>query len=120
MGPRVSDTRRVRHDGRVADAGADAADPDLLIDFAKVSLRRGRHTLVGPVTWTVELDERWVVIGPNGAGKTSLLRIAAAMEYTSSGTAYVLGELLGRVPPAEIRSRVRPCRSALSQRGPGG
>ena len=66
-------------------------DPDLLIDFAKVTLRRGGRTLVGPVTWSVELDERWVVIGPNGAGKTSLLRIAAAMEHPSSGTAYVLG-----------------------------
>ena len=50
--------------------------------------------LVGPVDWQVELDERWVVIGPNRAGKTSLLRIAAAMEHPSSGTAYVLGERL--------------------------
>ena len=78
------------------DPEGDAADPDLLIDFAKVSLRRGGRVLVGPVTWSVELDERWVVIGPNGAGKTSLLRIAAAMEYPSSGTAYVLGERLGQ------------------------
>lgn len=77
-------------------AEGDTADPDLLIDFAKVSLRRGSQVLVGPVTWSVELDERWVVIGPNGAGKTSLLRIAAAMEYPSTGTAYVLGERLGR------------------------
>ena len=84
---------QVRHDGPVAED--DAADPDLLIDFAKVSLRRGGQVLVGPVTWSVELDERWVVVGPNGAGKTSLLRIAAAMEHPSSGTAYVLGERLG-------------------------
>ena len=62
--------------------------------------------LVGPVDWQVELDERWVVIGPNGAGKTSLLRIAAAMEHPSSGTAYVLGERLGRTDMAELRQRV--------------
>jgi iron complex transport system ATP-binding protein len=98
----------------------DAADPDLLIDFAKVTLRRGRQTLVGPVTWSVELDERWVVIGPNGAGKTSLLRIAAAMEYPSSGTAFVLGERLGRVDMSELRSRVGLSSSALSQRVPEG
>ena len=103
------------------DAGedaADAADPDLLIDFARVTLRRGRQTMVGPVTWSVELDERWVVIGPNGAGKTSLLRIAAAMEHPSSGTAFVLGERLGRVDMSELRSRVGLSSSALSQRVP--
>jgi iron complex transport system ATP-binding protein len=98
----------------------DAADPDLLIDLAKVTLRRGGQVLVGPVTWAVELDERWVVIGPNGAGKTSLLRIAAAQEHPSSGTAYVLGERLGRTDMAELRSRVGLSSSALSQRVPDG
>ncbi|WP_369830634.1 ABC transporter ATP-binding protein [Mycobacterium sp. ACS1612] len=99
---------------------ADAADPDLLIDFAKVSLRRGGQTLVGPITWAVELDERWVVIGPNGAGKTSLLRIAAAQDHPSSGTAFVLGERLGRTDMSELRSRVGLSSSALSQRIPDG
>jgi iron complex transport system ATP-binding protein len=98
----------------------DAADPDLLIDFARVTLRRGGQTLVGPVTWSVELDERWVVIGPNGAGKTSLLRIAAALEHPSSGTAFVLGERLGRTDMSELRSRVGLSSSALSQRAPDG
>ena len=102
------------------DSEGDSADPDLLIDFAKVTLRRGDQVLVGPVTWSVELDERWVVIGPNGAGKTSLLRIAAAMEYPSSGTAYVLGERLGRVDMSELRARVGLSSSALAQRVPDG
>jgi iron complex transport system ATP-binding protein len=105
----------------VGDTGdGDAADPDLLIDFARVTLRRGGRVLVGPVTWAVELDERWVLIGPNGAGKTSLLRIAAAMEHPSSGTAYVLGERLGRVDTSELRARVGLSSSALSQRVPDG
>jgi iron complex transport system ATP-binding protein len=99
---------------------ARSANPDLLIDFSKVSLRRGGQVLVGPVSWQVELDERWVVIGPNGAGKTSLLRIAAAMEHPSSGTAHVLGERLGRVEMKELRSRVGLSSSALSQRVPDG
>ncbi|CAN5857832.1 ABC transporter ATP-binding protein [soil metagenome] len=94
------------------------SDPDLLIDFRKVSLRRGGRALVGPVSWQVELDERWVVIGPNGAGKTSLLRIAAAMEYPSTGRAFVLGERLGRVDMSELRARVGLSSSALSQRIP--
>jgi len=98
----------------------DTVDPDLLIDFTKITLRRGGKNLVGPVTWAVELDERWVVIGPNGAGKTSLLRIAAAMEHPSSGTAYVLGERLGRADMSELRARVGLSSSALSQRVPEG
>lgn len=110
------------YDGRVpvdrSDAEVEDTDPDLLIDFRKVSLRRGGRTLVGPVTWQVELDERWVVIGPNGAGKTSLLRIAAAMEHPSSGTAFVLGDRLGRVDMSELRQRVGLSSSALSQRVP--
>jgi iron complex transport system ATP-binding protein len=110
----------MRHDGRVFETHSSASDADLLIDFSKVSLRRGGRVLVGPVTWQVELDERWVVIGPNGAGKTSLLRIAAAMEHPSSGTAYVLGHRLGRVDMSELRSRVGLSSSALSQRVPEG
>jgi len=95
-----------------------ASDDDLLIDFRRVTLRRGGRVLVGPVDWQVELDERWVVIGPNGAGKTSLLRIAAAMEYPTTGTATVLGERLGKVDMAELRQRVGLSSSALAQRIP--
>ncbi len=98
--------------------GPDAVDPDLLIDFRRVSLRRGGRTLVGPLDWAVELDERWVIIGPNGAGKTSLLRIAAAAEHPSSGVAFVLGERLGRVDMSELRARIGLSSSALSQRIP--
>jgi iron complex transport system ATP-binding protein len=108
-----------RSDRGVDTGGQERSDPDLLIDFSKVALRRGGQVLVGPVTWSVELDERWVIIGPNGAGKTSLLRIAAATEHPSSGRAYVLGERLGRVDMSDLRSRVGLSSSALAQRIPG-
>jgi iron complex transport system ATP-binding protein len=100
-----------------ADSAA-SVDDDLMIDFRRVTLRRGGRVLVGPVTWQVELDERWVVIGPNGAGKTSLLRIAAAMEFPTTGTATVLGERLGKADMAELRQRVGLSSSALAQRIP--
>jgi iron complex transport system ATP-binding protein len=103
----------------VPETGSAAADPDLLIDFEDVSLHRSGHVLVGPVSWSVELDERWVIIGSNGAGKTSLLRIAAAAEHPSSGIAYVLGERLGRVDMSELRSRVGFSSAALAGRVPG-
>jgi len=101
------------------ETAAATADPDLLLDFRSVSLRRSGRVLVGPVDWAVELDERWVIIGPNGAGKTSLLRIAAASEHPSSGVAFVLGERLGRVDMAELRARIGLSSSALAQRVPG-
>ncbi|GAB10662.1 putative ABC transporter ATP-binding protein [Gordonia araii NBRC 100433] len=84
----------------------EAPDLDLLIDFRDVSLVRDGNTLVGPIDWQVELDERWVVLGPNGAGKTSLLSMAAARQHPTSGTAFVLGERLGRVELRELTTRV--------------
>ncbi|ADG97836.1 ABC transporter related protein [Segniliparus rotundus DSM 44985] len=96
------------------------AASDLVLDFDGVLLRRGASTLVGPIDWEVELDERWVVIGPNGAGKTSLLRLAAAQEHPTSGSALVLGERLGRTDVAELRPRVGLSSSALAARIPAG
>ncbi|MFD4182884.1 ABC transporter ATP-binding protein [Rhodococcus sp. NPDC058514] len=93
-------------------------DPDLLIDFEDVLIRRGGVTLVGPVTWKVELDEKWVVLGPNGAGKTSLLRIAAAEVHPTSGKAHLLGEVLGRVDVSELRPRIGLSSSSLAHRVP--
>ena len=101
------------------ETGSAPADPDLLIDFRNVKLRRDNRVLVGPLDWAVELDERWVIVGPNGAGKTSLLRIAAAAEHPSSGVAFVLGERLGRVQMTELQARIGLTSSALAQRVPG-
>ncbi|MFT4088431.1 MAG: ABC transporter ATP-binding protein [Gordonia sp. (in: high G+C Gram-positive bacteria)] len=95
-------------------------DPDLILDFSDVVLTRGGNTLVGPIDWQVELDERWVIIGPNGAGKTSLLRMAGAMEHPSSGTAFVAGEQLGRTDVRELTTRIGTVSSALANRIPGG
>ncbi len=93
-------------------------DPDLLIDFSDVTIRRSGRTLVGPVSWQVELDERWVVLGPNGAGKTSLLRMAAAELHPTSGTANLLGETLGRVDVSELRPRIGLSSAAVASRIP--
>ena len=68
-------------------ATTDALDEDLVLDLREVTLVRDGRTLLHPVTWQVEVDERWIIIGPNGAGKTSLLTIAGAREYPSSGSA---------------------------------
>lgn len=91
---------------------------DFLIDFRGVTFARGGRTLVGPVDWQVELDERWVIIGPNGAGKTTLVRMAAAEEFPSSGEAWVLGEKIGRTDMRDLRAGIGISSSAVAHRIP--
>lgn len=95
-----------------------APDPDLLIELDSVSVRRGATTLVGPLDWQVELDERWVVLGPNGAGKSTLLAIASGQLFPTTGAAHVLGETLGRVDVAELRPRIGVSSAAFAARVP--
>lgn len=93
-------------------------DEDWLIDFRGVELRRGGKTLVGPVDWQVELDERWVIIGPNGAGKTSLVRMASAEEFPSSGTAFLMGERIGKTDMRDLRAAIGISSAAVQHRIP--
>jgi iron complex transport system ATP-binding protein len=94
------------------------SDPDVVIAVDRVSVHRDGTALLREVSWRVELDERWVVLGPNGAGKTTLLNLAAARLHPSSGTVDVLGERLGRVDLAELRTRVGLATVALHDRIP--
>jgi iron complex transport system ATP-binding protein len=100
-------------DGRVAEI-----NPDAVLQFDEVTVRRGSKVLLDRISWTVEEDERWAVLGANGAGKTTLLQVAAAGLHPTSGTVYVLGERLGAVDVFELRPRIGLASSALAQRIP--
>jgi iron complex transport system ATP-binding protein len=94
-------------DGRVLEAAvATVPDVDTVIALDRVSVIRGGNHLLRGLSWQVELDERWVILGPNGAGKTTLLNLASARLHPSRGTAYVLGERLGRTDVNELRTRI--------------
>jgi iron complex transport system ATP-binding protein len=95
-------------------------NPDAVLQFVDVTVRRGQKTLLDRINWTVEEDERWAVLGPNGAGKTTLLQIAAASMHPSGGEAYVFGERLGRVDVFELRPRIGLASAALADRIPAG
>lgn len=101
------------HDGGVNDFNADA-----VIDFSGVTFIRQGRTLLGPVTWQVELDERWVIIGPNGAGKTTLMRLAGAEEYPSGGVAHLMSERVGRTDMRDLRTMIGVSSSAVAARIP--
>jgi iron complex transport system ATP-binding protein len=93
-------------------------NPDAVLQFVDVTVRRGSKLLLDRINWTVEEDERWAVLGPNGAGKSTLLAIAAASLHPTSGTAYVLGERLGGVDVFELRPRIGIATAGLADRIP--
>ncbi|HXH78631.1 ABC transporter ATP-binding protein [Nocardioides sp.] len=91
-----------------------------VIEFADLTVRRGRATLLHEINWTVEEDERWVVLGPNGAGKTTLLQVAAAQIHPTEGVAGILGEVLGTVDVFDLRPRIGLTSAALADLIPRG
>ena len=101
----------------------DAPDPtppdeDTVISFDRISVIRSGNFLLRGLSWQVELDERWVVLGPNGAGKTTLLSLASARMHPSRGTAFVLGERLGRTDVNELRTRIGLATGSFAERVP--
>jgi iron complex transport system ATP-binding protein len=93
-------------------------NPDAVLQFDEVTVRRGAKVLLDRIDWTVEEDERWAVLGANGAGKTTLLQVAAASLHPTSGTVHVLGARLGAVDVFDLRPRIGLASSALGQRIP--
>jgi iron complex transport system ATP-binding protein len=87
---------------------------DPVLRLNKVTFVRDDRTILAPLSWRVELGQRWLVLGANGSGKTTLLRIASLYEHPSAGTVDVLGERLGRVDVRELRRRVGYLSAALA------
>lgn len=107
-------------DGDVADSGNEAVDGDIVVRLDGVGVRRGRTHLVRDISWSVELDERWVVLGPNGAGKTTVVQLASAYMHPTTGVVHLFGERLGRVDIFELRPRIGLSSAALNGRIPPG
>jgi len=87
-------------------------------ELSKVSVERPGKTLLDDVSWRVEENERWVVLGPNGAGKTTLLQIVGAHLHPTTGDVHILGEQLGRVVVAELRTRIGHTSTKIADRIP--
>lgn len=77
-----------------------------VIDMQGVGVRRGTQWLLTNIDWQVAAGSRWVILGPNGAGKTTLLNIAAAQLFPTVGDVHILGEALGSVDVADLRTRI--------------
>ncbi|NRQ50785.1 ABC transporter ATP-binding protein [Aeromicrobium stalagmiti] len=87
-------------------------------ELSNVSVVRPGKMLLDDVSWTVAEGERWVVLGPNGAGKTTLLQIIGAHLHPTTGKVRILGEKLGKVVVAELRTRIGHTSTKIADRIP--
>ena len=87
----------------------------IVLAVTDASVRRGERIILGPINFSVDEGERWVILGPNGAGKSTLLKILAAMNFPTSGSVEILGKVLGQVDVFELRPRVGFCSSVLAE-----
>lgn len=90
----------------------------ITLSMNNVSVIRNGSSILKGIDWQVSDSERWAILGPNGAGKTTLLRVAAAQIQPSSGSASILGEVLGKTNVFDLRTRVGFASSALASRIP--
>ncbi len=82
----------------------------MTITLRQLTVRRGGRTILGPLDWTVDDGQRWVVLGANGSGKTTLLSVAGMSLWPTFGSVEVLGARYGKVDARELRRRDRQCR----------
>lgn len=80
-----------------------------------VTVRRDGVPVLDGIDWQVRRGERWVVLGPNGSGKTTMLQVAGARLWPTSGRVEVLGAVLGRVDVRTLRPRVALVSGAVTR-----
>lgn len=90
-----------------------------LLRCIDVEVLRSNKRILGPISWQINTQERWVILGPNGAGKTTLLQLLAALIHPSKGSVEILGEKLGASDVFELRPRIGFTSSAMMELLPG-
>jgi len=77
-----------------------------VLHLQNVSVVREGKTILGPLDWSVNENERWVILGPNGAGKSTLFSLCSSQTHPTSGSVEILGSRLGAVDVFELRPRI--------------
>ncbi|MEJ6573627.1 MAG: ABC transporter ATP-binding protein [Actinomycetes bacterium] len=77
-----------------------------VLNLKSVSVVREGKTILGPLDWEVNENERWVILGPNGAGKSTLFALCSAQIHPTLGSVEILGSKLGSVDVFELRPRI--------------
>ncbi|CAB4677357.1 MAG: ATP-binding cassette domain-containing protein [Actinobacteria bacterium] len=77
-----------------------------VLQIENVTVVRDGKTILGPIDWQVNENERWVILGPNGAGKSTLFSLCSSQIHPTTGTVHILGSKLGAVDVFELRPRI--------------
>lgn len=89
-----------------------------VLEVKDVSVRRGEKVILGPINFSIQAGERWVILGPNGAGKSTLLKIFSATIFPTTGSVKILDKEMGRVDLFELRTRIGICGAILADEIP--
>jgi len=90
-----------------------------VLEVNDVSVRRGEKLILGPLNFSINAGERWVILGPNGAGKSTLLQILATKIFPTTGSVKILDKEMGRVDLFELRTRIGICGGLIAEDIPG-
>jgi iron complex transport system ATP-binding protein len=88
---------------------------DYLLEVRDVTVRRGERTILGPITFSIRPDERWVILGPNGAGKSTLLQLLATRIFPTSGSVHLLEKEMGKYDLSQLRTQIGICGALISE-----
>src|SRR6185503_21221129 len=75
------------------------ADPALLLELDRVSLRFGGVSALTDVSCQVSRGELYSIIGPNGAGKTSMLNCISGRYRPTAGRVHFKGRDITHASP---------------------
>jgi iron complex transport system ATP-binding protein len=88
---------------------------EYVLELREVSVRRGDRIILGPITFAIRPQERWVILGPNGAGKSTLLQILATRIFPTTGSVRLLDKEMGRTDLSQLRTSIGLCGALISE-----
>ena len=77
-----------------------------VLEVKNASVVRGDRTILGPLSWSVQVGERWIVLGPNGAGKSTLFSLVGSLIHPTQGRVEILESPMGKTDVFELRPRI--------------
>lgn len=91
-----------------------------ILEMDEISVRRGKHTILDGVQFSVESGQNWVILGGNGSGKTSLLNVLMGYLVSTTGKVQMAGRAEAAKNPSlnwdDWRKRIGFVSNALARR----